>query len=332
VRRPAVVPRLSLPLSAGGSTPIGTAGRRLLGHAAEQRGSARGSGAGGSDRTGEGNVLALQRLGYACGQSAMCGDLAAFVAHKQMCGPGEPAARGDAAAAVAAPRAADGPHARGPCGAGAGNLGSDGEEGGEEDEEDSWASDVGPLDGAAGPVAGQMPCARRGAASPEPRQALPEALRVKLLLLACLERTAECYAAARCPPPVAPVHLLVSELLVPAEEMWALSLGAGKARGSRDGGGAAANASPVAAGVAELRRRAIQVVAAFGRLLNGSSGGGGGGDDTQLLDARPKAQDDAVSALRARLARLVGQDRDTMRGAMAGRHVGCRIWPTLRRT
>jgi hypothetical protein len=319
-----VVPRLSLPLSLGGATPASTATRRSLAHtAADQRGSARG-GTGGSDRGGEANALALQRLGYACGQSAMCADLAAFVAHKQVCVGGPAAARRPAGlASTPGPAVAAGPAAALAPSGGAGlGLSSDSETGcSESEEEGSW------VPGVTGGEAAQL--SAWAAASGPPRctglelwRALPEPLQVKLLLLACLGGVAGCYAAAGCAPPVAPVHLLVSELLVPEDDMRQLCLREAKALGRGGGSGGALARPPdagVAAGVAALRRRSIQVVAAFGRLLSSGGAAPRGGDDTLLLDTRPKPQDDVVAALRQRLARLLGQDRDAMRGRCRAR-------------
>jgi hypothetical protein len=121
-------------------------------------------------------------------------------------------------------------------------------------------------------------------------------------------------------------------LLVPDDDMRHLCL---EMHGGKPGAAAAPpapaatgrDAAAVAAGLAALRRLSVRVVAAFGRLagagrgegggVGGGGGGGGTGDDTLSLDARPKQHDDVVQQLRQRLARLVGQDRDAMRGESA---------------
>ncbi len=322
-RRPAVVPRLSLPVAAAGSTP-GTASRRSSAGGMEPRGGGDRNGAGpAADLAGEPNALALQRLGHACGQSAMCADLAAFVAHKQArcLAPGAP--RGGRAGAP--------PSARG----GGWEVEEAGFSSESEGEGDApGAADAGSKGAAAAGDAWLRSVGRVGVPgstvdAPEQWRTLPEPLRAKLLLLTCLARVADCYAAARRPPPLAPVNLLVSELLVSGDDMAALCRAAGWVKGGAAARApAAATADGVAAGVAALRRLAMGVVTRFGRLPagdgdGGSSGGGPSGagrdDDTLALDARPKQHDDVVSQLRHRVARLVGQDKETMRGGLRGR-------------
>ncbi|GBF97946.1 hypothetical protein Rsub_10619 [Raphidocelis subcapitata] len=308
-RRPSVVPRLSLPVVAVASTP-GSVSRRSL---AERRSSARGGGS--TDRGGEPNMLALQRVGFACGQSAMCADLAAFAAHKQAHGASG-AGSGRSSDCGAAPPAAAG---RSSGGDGRPNVvgsadASDGSTSGEDEESDAPAS------AAAGGIANARGSAFAAVAVLSRRE-LPDLLRAKLLLLLCLGRISECYARARRAPPLTPINLLVSELLVAEADM-----------ASRCPPDAARRcpAAAVALGVAGLRRLSARVVAAYGRLAASERGGwdcgrpsggardsrgssAGGGDDTLALDARPKQHDDIITQLRQRLARIVGRDRDALR-------------------
>lgn len=278
-----------------------------------------------TDRSGEPAALALQRLGHACGQSAMCADLAAFVALKQAHCAGDSSQRsgGDSGnageALLYSGSDADSPVSLASSGAG---------------------SNTGAADGAATQATGGKRRADGSStAVPASWQRLAPQLQAKLLLLTCLEHVAGVYAAARVPPPLTPVNLLVSELLVPAEEMQRLcAVPQQRRRGS--GGGAAAGGE-AAWGVAQLRQLSMRVIAAFGRLPgrvlraaeaaagagasqgakpDASAGGGAGrrgSDDTVALDVRPKQHDDVVAQLRQRLGRVLGHDKDTLRGEVA---------------
>lgn len=238
----------------------------------------------------------------------MCADLAAFVAHKQAHCSGSSSRRTDRAAQLF--------------------LASvDGEEAEADDEGDGStdAASEGVRVWLRGIQAGRS--ASGAGAPPDHWRRLPEVLRVKLLLLNCFLQAAACYAGARRPAPLSPCNLLVSELLVPEEDMRMLCRTAAGAKGGevtrpgtgapdgrpRNGSGGVAG-DTVSSGVSELRRLSMRVVAEFGRLVGACRGNGG--DDTMALDARPKQHDDVVAQLRHRLARLVGQDRDTMRGGL----------------
>lgn len=263
----------------------------------------------------------------------MCADLAAFVAHKQAhCGAAAgPVSRadptvlaalggsgGDAAARVDGSGEAGGhcssEEADGICSPASSGSSGACEEGGSGDEGRTSDAGDGSVSAWLHAVASSRGASAASGAPPAAWRRVPQVLRTKLLLLACMSRVAALHGAHRRAPPLSPVNLLVSELLVPEESMRDLCEDAARAKGgageAREGGAA------VAAGVAALRRLSVRVVAEFGRLAaaRGGGGGGGGDDDMSAADARPKQHDDVVHQLRQRLMRLVGQDRDAMRG------------------
>jgi len=269
-------------------------------------------------------MLALQRLGYACGQSAMCADLAAFVAHKQARCGGSTSRRDERAGLVMAGAAAAA------AGAATDELDDEAVEAGSSSDGGSDAGvDTGSGRNSSLGSGGWLRSVGRtgvssfaSAAAPEQWRALPDTMRIKLLLLTCFSRIAACYSATGRPPPSTPVNLLVSELLVPEADMQTLCRAAARAKPpgrsrSPQPPPASQPGDAAAASVAAMRRLSMGVVAAFGMLAGVShdSRGDSRGDDTLMLDVRPKQHDDVVAQLRHRLARLIGQEKDALRGA-----------------